>query len=45
MIVNMAGTEKFHGDLDFPVAQMRTGNVPGEFIMAGTTNVKGVRLR
>ena len=30
MIVNMAGTEKFHG---------------GEFIMAGTSNVKGVRLR
>ena len=45
MIVNMAGTEKFHGDLDFPVAQMRTGSVPGEFIMAGTSNVKGVRLR
>jgi hypothetical protein len=45
MIVNMAGTEKFHGDLDFPVAPMRTGSVPGEFIMAGTSNVKGVRLR
>ena len=45
MIINMAGTEKFHGALDFQVVQMRTGSVPGEFIMAGTSNVKGVRLR
>ncbi len=44
LICNMAGTEKFRGPLDFPVVQMRTGSVPGEFIMAGTSNIKGVRL-
>ena len=45
MILNTAGVEKFHGPLDFPVLEMRQGTVPGEFLMAGPTNLKGVRLR
>ena len=45
MILNTAGVEKFHGPLDFPVLEMRQGTVPGEFLMAGPTNMKGVRLR
>ena len=45
MILNTAGVEKFRGALDFQVLEMRQGTVPGEFLMAGPTNLKGVRLR
>lgn len=42
---NRAGVRKFYGALDFPVQYVRQGSVPGEYLMAGATNLKGVRLR
>ena len=44
-IFNTAGIQKFHGELDFPVVYMKKGASPGEFLMAGPSNLKGVRLR
>lgn len=44
-IFNTAGIRKFHGALDFPVVYMQNGPAPGEFLMAGPSNLKAVRLR
>ena len=44
-IYNLSGVRKFSGRLDFAVSAMRLGTLPGEFLMAGPTNLKGVRLR
>lgn len=43
-IYNMAGVRKFSGELDFPVVGMRMGSLPGEYLFAGTGNLKAVRL-
>lgn len=45
MIYNTSGVLKFRGPLDFAVSAMRNGALPGEFLMAGPSNLKGVRLR
>lgn len=45
MIYNTSGILKFRGPLDFAVSAMRNGTAPGEFLMAGPSNLKGVRLR
>lgn len=42
---NTAGVRKFYGALDFPVQYVQRGTVPGEYLMAGASNLKGVRLR
>lgn len=44
-ILHVSGVQKFYGDLDFPVVYMKKGPVPGEFLMAGPSNLKAVRLR
>jgi len=45
LIYNLSGTEKFNGSLDFSVRKIIKGTLPGEFIMAGPTTMKGIRLK
>lgn len=45
MIYDISGVLKFRGPLDFAVSSMRNGRLPGEFLMAGPSNIKGVHLR
>ena len=44
-VYNLSGVQKFSGPLDFQTSAMRAGTVPGEFLMAGPMNIKGVRFR
>lgn len=44
-IYNLAGVEKFAGDLGFNIANIRKGNILGEYIFTGITDIKSIRLR
>jgi predicted lipoprotein with Yx(FWY)xxD motif len=43
-IYNMAGTEKFSGEIDPQVSAVTRGSAPNEFILAGSTFLRSIRL-
>ena len=45
LIFNMSGTEKFNGSIDFPIARVIKGPMPKEFLLAGPTAMKSIRLK